>query len=77
MLQSENKHKKDNDNFNEKTVSKQIKIDSVDINEIEYQLLKLKFLKSAKIINQAEFEKLRKTVLGEPEIHKEVENNEK
>ena len=36
----------------------------IDIDDIEYQLLKLKYLKSSRIINSDEYEKLRQKVIG-------------
>ena len=65
-VQNDNKNKENNANFIEKTP---------DIDKIEYQLLKLKYLKSSKIINLDEYDKIRKAIIIGNDDGEITENN--
>ena len=49
-------------------------IEQINIDKLEYDLLKLKHLKSSKVIDATEFEEIRNRLLGKKQI---VENDEK
>lgn len=69
----------DNDCFDYEVTKKYEYENTIDIDEIEYQLLKLKYLKTSRIINGDEYEQLRQKVIGfKPyEQTKQIHQNEK
>lgn len=55
--------------------AKCIKNDSdIDINDLEYKLLKLKLMKQSKIINDDEFKQLRQKILPSKQINRKYKN---